>query len=135
MRSQGSMGQWPLQIFTIIDPTVIYPCFYQRNDRADSCYCRNEKVTPNPFFHKFLTPGPDPSPKEKRRILPESTPVIQIRSHLCCLVDISVATSDVSTSHLMFTEKFPMFDVLATNLMFTRLLLLFSIFSLILGLK
>jgi len=30
---------------TIIDPTVIYPCFYLRNDCTDSCYCRNEKVT------------------------------------------------------------------------------------------
>ena len=26
---------------TIIDPTVIYPCFYLRNDHTDSCYCRN----------------------------------------------------------------------------------------------
>jgi len=32
-----------------------------------------------PVFPKFFTPDPDP--KEKRRILPESTPVI--RSHLC----------------------------------------------------
>jgi len=31
-------------------------------------------------FHTFLTPGPDP--KEKRRILPESTPVNRIRSYL-----------------------------------------------------
>jgi len=31
---------------TIIDPTVIYPCFYLRNDRTDSCYWRNGKVTP-----------------------------------------------------------------------------------------
>jgi len=51
----------------IIDPTVVYPRFYQRNDRADSCYCRNGKVTPDPgpVFHKFLTP--DPGLKEKRR--------------------------------------------------------------------
>jgi len=69
---------------TIIDPTVIYPCFYLRNDRKDYCCCRNGKVTPvpGPVFHKFLTPGPDPSPKEKRRIPLESTPLIQIRSHL-----------------------------------------------------
>jgi len=31
-------------------------------------------------FSQILTPDPDP--KEKRRILPESTPVIRIRSHL-----------------------------------------------------
>ena len=51
---------------TIIDPTVIYPCFYLRYDRTDSCYCRNGEVTPDPgpFFHKFLTPGPDPGPKK-----------------------------------------------------------------------
>jgi len=56
---------------TIIDPTVIYPCFYLRNDHTDSCNCRNWKVTPvpAPVLTKFLTPGP----KEKRRILPEST--------------------------------------------------------------
>jgi len=68
---------------TIIYPTVIYPCFYLRNDRTDSCYCRYGEVTPGPVFHKFLTPGPDPGPKDKRRILPESTPVIRILSHLC----------------------------------------------------
>ena len=66
---------------TIIDPTVIYPCFYLRNDHTDSCYCRNWKVTPGPgpVFLKFLTPAA----KEKRRILPDSTPVLPIRSHLC----------------------------------------------------
>jgi len=37
---------------------------------------------PGPDFHKFLTPVP--GPKEKRRILPESTPVIRIRPHLWC---------------------------------------------------
>ena len=26
---------------TIIDPTVIYPCFHFINDHSDSCYCRN----------------------------------------------------------------------------------------------
>ena len=74
---------------TIIDPTVIYPCFYLRNDHTDSCYCRNGKVTPGPgpVFHMFLTP--DPGPKEKRRILPELTPVIRIRSHLWCKVPSS----------------------------------------------
>ena len=45
----------------IINPTLIYPCFYLRNDHTD--YCRHWKVTP------------DPGPKEKLRILPESTPV------------------------------------------------------------
>jgi len=39
-------------------------------------------MTPVPVFPKLLTPGPDPGPNEKRRILPESTPVIQTRSHL-----------------------------------------------------
>jgi len=33
---------------------------------------------PDPVFHKFLTPGP----KEKRRILPESTLALWIRFHL-----------------------------------------------------
>jgi len=47
---------------TVIDPTVIYPCLYLRNDHTDSCYCRNWKVTPHPgpFFPKLLIPGPDP---------------------------------------------------------------------------
>jgi len=69
---------------TIIDPTVIYPCFYLRNGHTDFCCCRNRRVTPDarPVFPKFLTPVPVPDPKEKRRILPESTPVIWIRSHL-----------------------------------------------------
>jgi len=68
---------------TIINPTLIYPRFYLRNDLTDSCYCRNWKVTldPGPIFHKFLAPGP----KEKRRILPESTPVTRI----CCKVEVS----------------------------------------------
>ena len=46
--------------------------------RADEF--ENGKVTPGPVFPKFLTP--DPVPKEKRRILQESRPVIRIRSHL-----------------------------------------------------
>jgi len=65
----------------IINPTVTYPCFYSRNDHTDSCYCRNRKVTPDPVFPTFLSLGPDPGPKEKRRILPESTPALLIRSH------------------------------------------------------
>jgi len=52
------------------------PMFDLKNDHTHSCYCRNWKVTPDPgpVFAKFLTTGPDPGPKEKRRILPESTP-------------------------------------------------------------
>jgi len=63
----------------IINPTLIHPCFYLRNDHTDSC--RSWKVTPDSglVFPKFLTPGP----KEKHRILSESTPVIRIRSCLC----------------------------------------------------
>jgi len=34
------------------------------------------------IFHKFSTP--DQRPKEKRRILPESTPALRSRDHLCC---------------------------------------------------
>ena len=66
---------------TIIDPTVIYPCFHLRKNHRDSCYCRNGRVTLDlgPVFHKFLAPGP----KEKRRILPESTPALRILYHLC----------------------------------------------------
>jgi len=58
--------------------------FYLRNDHTNSCYCRNTKVIPDPVFHTFLTPGPGPVPKEKCRILLESTPAFRIRSHLCC---------------------------------------------------
>ena len=59
------------------------PRFYLRNDHTDS-YSRNWKVNPDPgpVFRKFLTPGRDPGPKEKRRILPESTPVLRIRYYL-----------------------------------------------------
>jgi len=77
---------------TTIDLNINYSCFYQKNDRTDSCYCRNRKVNPDPgpVFHKFLTPVPDPGPKEKRTILPELTPVIQIPSHLCHLSSTTV---------------------------------------------
>ena len=63
----------------IIDPTEIFPCFYLRDDHTDSCYCRNRKMTlaSGLFFYKFLTP--DPGPKEKGRILPESTPALRLR--------------------------------------------------------
>jgi len=66
---------------TVINATLIYPCFYLRNDHTNSCHCRNWKVTPDPdpVFPKFLTPGPDLGLKEKRRILPESTPVVRSR--------------------------------------------------------
>jgi len=61
---------------TIINPTEIWPCFYLRNDHTGSCNCRNWKGAPEtgPDFHKYLTPGQEPGPNEKRRILPESTP-------------------------------------------------------------
>ena len=48
----------PVHTPATIDPTEIYPCFYLRNDHTDSCYCWNWKVTPDPVFHKILTPGP-----------------------------------------------------------------------------
>ena len=68
---------------TIIDLGVIYSCFYFRNDNR---LLLLPKLKSDPgsgsSFPKFLTPGPDPGPKEKRRFLPESTPVIRIRSHL-----------------------------------------------------
>ena len=71
----------PLQTPATIDTIENYQWFYFRNDRADSCCCcRNWKVAPGPVFQKFLTPGPDP--KEKRRILSESTPVLRIRCYL-----------------------------------------------------
>jgi len=92
---------------TIIDPTIIYQCFYLRNDRTDSCYCRNGNVTqdPGPFFHKFLTQGPDP--KEKRGILPESTPAIRIRSHLWSARpdDANQFGANSSCSARVFIEK------------------------------
>jgi len=58
-------------------------CFYVRNYHAESCYCRNWKVTPVqcPFFHKILTP--DPGRKEKRRIMEELIPALRIHGHLC----------------------------------------------------
>jgi len=64
-----------------IDPTKIYPCFYLRNSHSESCYCRKWKVTPDPgpVLHTLLTPDRDP--KEKRRILPESTRAVCIQSH------------------------------------------------------
>jgi len=62
----------PVQtLATIIDPTVICPCFYLGDDHTDSCYCRNWKVTLDPglFLHKFFTleakaAGPDPVSSE-----------------------------------------------------------------------
>jgi len=72
----------------MIDPTVSYPCFYLRNEHTDSYYCRNWKVTPVPLFPKFFTPGPDPGPKEKRRTLPDSTPVSSKISDLCEISDV-----------------------------------------------
>jgi len=37
----------------IIDPTLIYPCFYLRNDHTDFCHCRKWKMTPVRFFTNF----------------------------------------------------------------------------------
>ena len=39
---------------------------------------------PGPVFHKYLTPDP----KEKQRILPESTPTFWIHCHFCKIVSI-----------------------------------------------
>jgi len=62
---------------------------------------------------KFLTPGP----KEKRRILSESTPVIRIQLHLWCIYDIKsgqllVRENDISldkwsvgTAHLRTAKQ------------------------------
>jgi len=67
----------PVQIPATIDATETKQCFYIINamheDHADSCYCRKSQVTP------------DPGPKEKCKILPESesgTP--HPFRHLCC---------------------------------------------------
>ena len=72
----------PVQIpAAITDLTVIYPCFYLGNNHTDSCFCRNWKMTPDrgPVIHNFLTPDPDPGPKQKHRILPDSTSALRIR--------------------------------------------------------
>jgi len=55
--------------------------------------------------------------------------------HLLSVTVSSVATSDVSTSELMFWEKFLMSAVLATSLMLTEVPLLLSTFPLLLGWK
>jgi len=66
----------------VINPTLIYPCFCLRNYHTDSWSCRNLKVTPVIRFYQNFDTGSRSGPKEKRRILPESTPVIRIRAHL-----------------------------------------------------
>ena len=92
---------------TIIDPTVIYPCFYLRNHRKDPCFCRNGKVTPDPVFHKFLTP--DPAPKEKRRIrrsllrLSGSGPTSAV--HLC------LSRVELLNSHCFKTMPFLQYSI------------------------
>ena len=43
-----------------------------------------EKLLLVRFFYKFLTP--DPGPKEKSRIQPESTPVLRVRSQPWCVL-------------------------------------------------
>jgi len=79
---------------TIIDPTVICPWFYFRDDRTDPCYCRNRKLIPDPglVFHKFLTSGPDLGPKGKRRILPESTLALRPRCQAKFLTSVKFLT-------------------------------------------
>ena len=75
-------------------------------------------MTPDlgPFFHKFLTPGPE----EKRRILLESTPVIRIRSHLwqmSCPLAPSASKPLFSERHT-FTDNFlwgPLWGVAKNN--------------------
>jgi len=37
---------------------------------------------PGPVFHKFSTPGLDPGPKDKRRILLESTHIKKVIARL-----------------------------------------------------
>jgi len=52
--------------------------FSPKKERRDSCYCRNEKVTPDPgpLFHKFLTLEFEGSGSERKTKNPaESTPV------------------------------------------------------------
>ena len=89
---------------TIIDPTIIYPCFYLRYGHTDSCYCRNWKVAPGPVFHKFLTP----CPKEKRRILPESTPALRCQAKfLTCEISdfMPCAHAQSNIVHIKYAEK------------------------------
>jgi len=57
---------------------------------------------PGPPFHKFLTPGP--CPKEKRRILSESHPVLRIRCHFWCAAHSHKPEPDVK---LNMTWHFP----------------------------
>jgi len=59
------------------------PVLYLRNDHADSYYCQNWEVDPGPVFNNFFTAASDPGPKEKRRILPETTPARRIHGNLC----------------------------------------------------
>jgi len=72
----------PIQTPGTIAATENYQWFHFTNDHADSCYCRYWSVSGSGrFFKNFWLWGPDP--KEKRRILPESTPALRIRGHLC----------------------------------------------------
>jgi len=48
---------------------------------------------------------PDPGPKEIRRILPESTPAIRIRSHLCDVVDACWTALNQSTLRMDAVES------------------------------
>ena len=53
---------------------------------------------PGPFFHNFLTS--DPGPKEKRRILPESTAALRIHGYLCQLPEVAGVIFSDSNSAL-----------------------------------
>jgi len=66
-----------VQTLATIGRTEIQQCL---KDHADPCYCRKQTVNSGPVFQKYLTPDLGPN---KRRILPESTPAVWIRGHLC----------------------------------------------------
>jgi len=93
---------------TIIDPTVIYPCFYLRNDRMDSCYCRNGKVTPGrgPVFHKFWLRVRIQLRKKNTESfqsrIPQQDPVPPL---LCCRI-LKVAGVTFSDSDCALVPKF-----------------------------
>ena len=59
-------------------------------------------MTPDsgPFFHKILTLASDPIPKEKRRILLESTPALRIHGHL-----YRKQISDLQIQHIPLTSQ------------------------------
>jgi len=123
---------------TIIEPTVMYPCFYFRNDHTDSCYCRNWKMTPDPALFLLIIDSGSGSGSERKTPNPAGVdsgypdPVPPLQHTHCAGSNVQpsgwpragVATSDVSTSDLMFLEKFLMSDILTTNLMLTEMFFL-----------